>query len=104
MLYFSVFLGLTATMMARRGSQKVRTGCATCKILKVKCDEKKPFCDRCTNTYRQCDGYEQKTNSFDLFRATLQIKGLCRGANGGRYGQDCLTAGADAPWNRFANP
>ena len=36
---------------------KVRTGCVTCKIRRVKCDEKKPACDRCTKTGRRCDGY-----------------------------------------------
>ncbi|KAL2168298.1 hypothetical protein VTG60DRAFT_163 [Thermothelomyces hinnuleus] len=41
----------------RKGSKKVRTGCITCKIRKVKCDEAKPFCVRCTKTGRRCDGY-----------------------------------------------
>ncbi|TPX10828.1 uncharacterized protein E0L32_008217 [Thyridium curvatum] len=41
----------------RKGSKKVRTGCITCKIRKVKCDETKPFCLRCTKTGRKCDGY-----------------------------------------------
>ncbi|KAB5570208.1 hypothetical protein GE09DRAFT_699389 [Coniochaeta sp. 2T2.1] len=41
----------------RKGSKKVRTGCITCKIRKVKCDEVKPFCMRCTKTGRKCDGY-----------------------------------------------
>ncbi|KAL2181552.1 uncharacterized protein P884DRAFT_288751 [Thermothelomyces heterothallicus CBS 202.75] len=41
----------------RKGSGKVPTGCITCKIRKVKCDEAKPFCMRCTETGRRCDGY-----------------------------------------------
>ncbi|RKU44161.1 hypothetical protein DL546_006204 [Coniochaeta pulveracea] len=41
----------------RKGSKKVRTGCKTCKIRKVKCDELKPFCLRCSKTGRKCDGY-----------------------------------------------
>ncbi|OIW27064.1 hypothetical protein CONLIGDRAFT_635274 [Coniochaeta ligniaria NRRL 30616] len=36
---------------------KVRTGCLTCKIRKVKCDEAKPRCHRCVSTGRDCDGY-----------------------------------------------
>lgn len=36
---------------------KVRTGCITCKIRKVKCGEEKPACKRCTETGRKCDGY-----------------------------------------------
>ncbi|KAM7222398.1 hypothetical protein V8F06_002176 [Rhypophila decipiens] len=45
----------------RKGSKKVRTGCITCKIRKVKCDEAKPFCIRCTKTGRRCDGYLPST-------------------------------------------
>ncbi|KAI1611116.1 hypothetical protein EDD36DRAFT_313123 [Exophiala viscosa] len=37
---------------------KVKTGCRTCKIRKVKCDEAKPECNRCLSTGRKCDGYE----------------------------------------------
>ncbi|KAL4789550.1 hypothetical protein BDV19DRAFT_23783 [Aspergillus venezuelensis] len=38
---------------------KVRTGCITCKIRRVKCDEAKPDCRRCTSTGRKCDGFVQ---------------------------------------------
>ncbi|KAH7309776.1 hypothetical protein B0I35DRAFT_358733 [Stachybotrys elegans] len=41
----------------RKGSRKVRTGCITCKLRKVKCDESKPSCMRCVKTGRLCDGY-----------------------------------------------
>ncbi|KAI9896681.1 hypothetical protein N3K66_008853 [Trichothecium roseum] len=41
----------------RKGNRKVRTGCITCKIRKVKCDETKPSCLRCVKTGRKCDGY-----------------------------------------------
>lgn len=36
---------------------KVSTGCKTCKIRRVKCDEGKPSCKRCSSTGRKCDGY-----------------------------------------------
>ncbi|KAI0595471.1 hypothetical protein F4775DRAFT_569171 [Biscogniauxia sp. FL1348] len=36
---------------------KVKTGCRTCKIRKVKCDEGRPACQRCVSTGRVCDGY-----------------------------------------------
>ncbi|KAI1616350.1 hypothetical protein EDD36DRAFT_133241 [Exophiala viscosa] len=32
-------------------------GCITCKIRRVKCDEGRPSCHRCTSTGRKCDGY-----------------------------------------------
>ncbi|KAE8454595.1 hypothetical protein EG329_000218 [Mollisiaceae sp. DMI_Dod_QoI] len=43
----------------RMGKPKTRTGCITCKIRRIKCDEDKPYCKRCTLTGRQCDGYRQ---------------------------------------------
>ncbi|KAI5460741.1 hypothetical protein BGZ63DRAFT_357626 [Mariannaea sp. PMI_226] len=50
------------TVAARKRSNgrrtKVKTGCATCRIRKVKCDENKPFCQKCVKTGRTCDGYE----------------------------------------------
>ncbi|KAH8648626.1 hypothetical protein BX600DRAFT_555084 [Xylariales sp. PMI_506] len=46
--------------MGQKGSRKVRTGCFTCRIRRVKCDEAKPHCDRCTKTGRHCDGYPPK--------------------------------------------
>ncbi|KAN0089460.1 hypothetical protein V8E51_019720 [Hyaloscypha variabilis] len=36
-------------------------GCQTCRTRRVKCDETKPCCLRCTRTGRSCDGYEKKT-------------------------------------------
>ncbi|TRX87756.1 hypothetical protein FHL15_011348 [Xylaria flabelliformis] len=36
---------------------KTQTGCLTCKIRRVKCDEALPACLRCTSTGRTCDGY-----------------------------------------------
>ncbi|OTA80305.1 hypothetical protein M434DRAFT_228835 [Hypoxylon sp. CO27-5] len=41
----------------RVGMPKVRTGCVVCKIRRVKCDETKPSCIRCTSTGRKCEGY-----------------------------------------------
>ncbi|KAL4899924.1 hypothetical protein BDW74DRAFT_171184 [Aspergillus multicolor] len=36
---------------------KVRTGCATCKQRRIKCDERKPSCRNCERTGRRCEGY-----------------------------------------------
>ncbi|KAH7140217.1 hypothetical protein B0J13DRAFT_477266 [Dactylonectria estremocensis] len=41
----------------RAPHKKVRTGCNTCKIRRVRCDEGKPDCNRCLSTGRKCDGY-----------------------------------------------
>ncbi|KAK2928777.1 Zn2-C6 fungal-type DNA-binding domain [Fusarium oxysporum f. sp. vasinfectum] len=43
--------------MARKGKSKVKSGCKTCKLRKVKCDEGRPACQRCLSTGRVCDGY-----------------------------------------------
>ncbi|OTA56587.1 hypothetical protein K449DRAFT_387321 [Hypoxylon sp. EC38] len=52
--------------MARKGNPKVRTGCLTCKVRKVKCDEGKPNCRRCVSTGRKCDGYALPPSSSGL--------------------------------------
>ncbi|EFQ35768.1 uncharacterized protein GLRG_10923 [Colletotrichum graminicola M1.001] len=49
--------------MARKGNRKARTGCITCKIRRVKCDEAKPSCNRCTAAGRRCDGYIPASSS-----------------------------------------
>ena len=40
-----------------QGVSKVKTGCTTCKIRRVKCDENRPSCTRCISSGRKCDGY-----------------------------------------------
>ncbi|KAF8859327.1 hypothetical protein BDZ45DRAFT_650332 [Acephala macrosclerotiorum] len=40
---------------------KTRTGCITCRIRRIKCDEEKPHCRKCTSTGRKCDGYTTTT-------------------------------------------
>ncbi|KAJ9138088.1 Zn2/Cys6 DNA-binding protein [Pleurostoma richardsiae] len=39
------------------GATRAKTGCRTCKIRRVKCDEGRPACQRCISTGRVCDGY-----------------------------------------------
>ncbi|KAL0936371.1 uncharacterized protein CTRU02_208586 [Colletotrichum truncatum] len=41
----------------RASKPKVRSGCLTCKIRRVKCDERKPTCFRCQKADIKCDGY-----------------------------------------------
>ncbi|KAM0197235.1 hypothetical protein ACHAPI_005088 [Fusarium lateritium] len=50
---------MTETKMIRKKNyaHKVKTGCLTCRVRRVKCDEGKPSCHRCTSTGRKCDGY-----------------------------------------------
>ncbi|KAK6840754.1 sugar transporter [Apiospora arundinis] len=41
----------------RKFAPKSRLGCKICKIRRVKCDETRPSCLKCTSTGRKCDGY-----------------------------------------------
>ncbi|KFA56614.1 hypothetical protein S40293_01083 [Stachybotrys chartarum IBT 40293] len=53
----AIIVAAAAAAPSGRRGKKVRTGCITCKIRKVKCDETKPACVRCVKTGRKCDGY-----------------------------------------------
>ncbi|KAL2848435.1 hypothetical protein BJY01DRAFT_246447 [Aspergillus pseudoustus] len=53
-----------AVRKARASKPKVRTGCITCKIRRVKCDEGKPACSRCFDTGRKCDGYASPASAL----------------------------------------
>ncbi|KAH8821985.1 hypothetical protein F5884DRAFT_817235 [Xylogone sp. PMI_703] len=44
-----------APKRTRESTSKVRTGCSTCKARRVKCDEAKPICRRCTIGGRKCE-------------------------------------------------
>ncbi|PWY68511.1 hypothetical protein BO94DRAFT_527638 [Aspergillus sclerotioniger CBS 115572] len=44
----------------RKSSKKSRTGCRTCRMRHVKCDETPGMCQRCTSTGRKCDGYDSQ--------------------------------------------
>ncbi|KAK0614702.1 hypothetical protein B0T14DRAFT_570607 [Immersiella caudata] len=50
-------------------TKRSRSGCITCKIRRVKCDETKPACSRCTSAGRICDGYASSTTSHQSRRA-----------------------------------
>ncbi|KAF4635194.1 hypothetical protein G7Y89_g2903 [Cudoniella acicularis] len=43
----------------RRAHHKSRTGCGTCLIRRVKCDETRPVCQRCVKFEVLCDGYKE---------------------------------------------
>ncbi|KAL5454463.1 hypothetical protein PMIN06_004930 [Paraphaeosphaeria minitans] len=45
------------SVCTKRSHQKVKSGCQTCKIRRVKCDEGLPACGACVSTGRVCDGY-----------------------------------------------
>ncbi|KAF9874190.1 C6 zinc finger domain protein [Colletotrichum karsti] len=59
--------------MARHGLSKVKTGCITCKIRRVKCDEARPACNRCVSTGRKCDGYVAPPNGTYSWAQLLRV-------------------------------
>lgn len=44
--------------------RKTRTGCATCKRRRVKCDEQRPKCSKCIRAGVKCEGYEVKSTTM----------------------------------------
>ncbi|KAI1746134.1 hypothetical protein F4680DRAFT_400492 [Xylaria scruposa] len=48
----------TPPVKRRATHAKARTGCITCKKRRVKCDEAKPICARCSKSGHRCAGYE----------------------------------------------
>lgn len=67
--YLRFLIAKLATVSCRRGSLVIwaldqRSSANICiRIRRVKCDEAKPLCDRCTSTGRTCDGYTLPTVS-----------------------------------------
>ncbi|KAI0377967.1 hypothetical protein F5Y04DRAFT_168812 [Hypomontagnella monticulosa] len=68
----------------RAAHAKVRTGCITCKNRRVKCDEKKPSCNRCQRSGHLCAGYEDpnarrgkaSTSTSETSKRPLALVGL----------------------------
>ncbi|KAK2025647.1 hypothetical protein LX32DRAFT_675222 [Colletotrichum zoysiae] len=58
----------------RASKPKVRTGCKTCKVRRVKCDEARPTCERCRKARIDCDGYDTRPTPGD----TVAMKGKPR--------------------------
>ncbi|KFY18715.1 hypothetical protein V493_08396 [Pseudogymnoascus sp. VKM F-4281 (FW-2241)] len=49
--------GGSITKFSRTATPKSKGGCATCRIRRVKCDEGRPGCIRCSKAKRTCGGY-----------------------------------------------
>ncbi|EFQ26013.1 hypothetical protein CGRA01v4_14432 [Colletotrichum graminicola] len=62
---------LALAKKTRSSKPKVRTGCKTCKIRRVKCDEARPICERCHKARIVCDGYDAPSTLGD----TVAMKG-----------------------------
>ncbi|KAK4141651.1 uncharacterized protein C8A04DRAFT_30762 [Dichotomopilus funicola] len=49
-------------------------GCETCRLKRVKCDNKRPFCQKCLDNNRPCAGYEREAV---FIIGTLEDQGRC---------------------------
>jgi hypothetical protein len=56
--YWALLDRYTPPVKRRTTHAKARTGCLTCKRRRVKCDEARPSCTRCTKSGNSCAGYE----------------------------------------------
>ncbi|KAK2623983.1 hypothetical protein QTJ16_006617 [Diplocarpon rosae] len=61
----------------RRSAPKVRTGCGTCRVRRVKCDEARPSCQRCQKFGAACAGYRPPPTPWapprDILRRTSVV-------------------------------
>ncbi|KAF9760867.1 hypothetical protein IL306_004076 [Fusarium sp. DS 682] len=56
---------------------RARTGCMTCRIRKVKCDESKPFCENCKRVNKACVYQQPKYINYSEKRAsTIRDNGV----------------------------
>ena len=77
---------MESTRKKRPFLPKVKSGCRTCKIRKVKCDEAKPQCRRCNSTGRPCGGYGR--NNSPSSTITLVSAKTSPGSGEVYYGMD----------------
>ncbi|KAE9363319.1 hypothetical protein N431DRAFT_391033 [Stipitochalara longipes BDJ] len=45
---------------------KAKSGCTTCRIRRIKCDEAEPSCSQCLRGHRLCDGHHLKGGSVSM--------------------------------------
>ncbi|KAH6718332.1 hypothetical protein BKA61DRAFT_301134 [Leptodontidium sp. MPI-SDFR-AT-0119] len=60
----------------RKSSPKVKTGCLTCKVRRVKCGEEKPSCFRCLKLGVDCDGYVSTESRLRIQRTPASNRDL----------------------------
>ncbi|PWY76101.1 hypothetical protein BO94DRAFT_627174 [Aspergillus sclerotioniger CBS 115572] len=58
----------------KRWAARVRTGCVTCKIRRIKCDEARPSCRNCHSTGRFCEGYDDNSIANEKYHSLIPSK------------------------------
>ncbi len=72
---------LPAVPARKRRFTRSRSGCATCRVRKIKCDETRPHCHRCLEDDRQCE-YFHSTSSA---RVEAAVKARAEPSNADPY-------------------
>src|SRR6187402_631793 len=67
--------------------RRVRTGCATCRRRRVKCDEAKPVCARCRAANFLCEGYTPPRRTSDLSAVSGSPPRLAAPREGSPFGE-----------------
>ena len=49
--------------------RRTKTGCQTCRIRRIKCDEGKPECNNCIKSNRKCEGF------FPIYLSYIKLSG-----------------------------
>lgn len=57
-------------------SSRSKSGCITCRIRRVKCDETKPACRKCQSSKRICDGYLSDENAMSRRQLAETVRHL----------------------------
>ncbi|KAK8035665.1 Aspercryptin biosynthesis cluster-specific transcription regulator atnN [Apiospora rasikravindrae] len=78
-------------MVGVKGKYK---GCNTCRVRRVKCDNTRPFCKKCTDHGRACEGYERETV---FIVGTVDDKGRCASHPPRNLGQPQASSSSPSP-------
>jgi hypothetical protein len=75
------------TLLSDIATHKIFSGCLTCRIRKVKCDEQRPVCKRCENSPNRCEWLEPGQ--------ALSARG--KGVSSPAYGSPRFLASSESP-------
>ncbi|KAH7353281.1 hypothetical protein B0T11DRAFT_116473 [Plectosphaerella cucumerina] len=57
-------------------TSRSKSGCITCRIRRVKCDETRPACQKCQSSKRTCDGYLSDENAMSRRKLAEAVRHL----------------------------
>ena len=81
-------------------NRRVRTGCATCRRRRIKCDENRPTCTRCRNANFLCEGYEKPQRVSPLKPPSHIVASASGSAVALKAEPSLEIQGHELPWRR----